>query len=83
LIKVKKRFSKFTINGASTNSLLQSLAESEEAAMGSSKRSSPKSVSGTVGNSGQGGSTSNLKKRRFRQLERFDIFDNDIDSQEN
>lgn len=46
LVKVKKRFSKLTMNGASTNSLLQALAESEEVAMGS-KKSSPRSASGS------------------------------------
>lgn len=60
--QVKKRLSKLTINGASTNSLLQS--ETEEHAYKSPR--SQKSI----------GQHPMLKKRRYRQLERHDIFDN-------
>ena len=67
LSKVRKRFSKLTVNGASTNSLLQSYAESED------QISSPRSVKAARISAPL---NTNLKKRRFRQLERHDIFDN-------
>ena len=67
LVKVKKRFSKLTMHGASTNSLTQTLLESEAL-------KSPRSVSGH--SSGEKNNCfTGLKKRRYRHLERFDIFD--------
>lgn len=63
--KVKRRLAKLTMNGDSTNSLLDSDC--------GGARSPKSSASGPA--VAKNSSASNLKKRRFRQLERSDIFD--------
>ena len=73
ICKVKRRFARLTMNGggASTNSLLDSECDGA--------KSQKSSASGPV--VAKNASSSNLKKRRFRQLERSDLFDaiNDCD----
>ena len=74
LARVKKRFSKLTMNGGSTNSLSSCLVEHVTSKSPRSLTNSGKDSKLEKGNATQT-TSSNLKKRRFRQLERSDLFE--------
>lgn len=67
--RLKNTFSKLTMNAKSYNNLAQGLVESEALKSPRSHSSHAAKMESPI--------SSNLKKRRVRQLERWDLFDND------